>query len=841
MQQRNFLLFFVLSFLLFIGWLELKRALWPPPPKDETAEVKKSADAPEKRPDKPPEKSPEKPPERPPEWPVTVAETPADRLHTLGSADAASPYHLRVLLDPRGASVRSVLLNKFQAADERGRPTSEPLELIPEDANRTNPSYLLFHFKEGKDPGKGDDAPLNTLGLVEWEVVEPPVEEKLSDGRTQQRISFRTKKPVQGVEITKTYTLTERDYHLGLEVKLERKDAWGDNTFRYQLTGGHGLPIEGKWYTGTFRNALIARVDNGSVTRDLQDLRQIALWEGGADVIRDGNKLLQYAGVAIQYFASVIVVDDQQKATDFLHQARPTLETSVTKGVIKSIDQGSLATFGASSIGLMGAPLGQGPLLAASAAFPGRAYKSFALTVDNKERFFFVTESSALWDTLSAHKPGDRVAVIHHTDPNGVPIATEIGDHDSTQPLWIDDITVRVATEPQDLKPNKPVTHKYLLYNGPVKPMLLGLVRGDAEVPSEVVERYVDTLHLNTLTDYHSPGWMGSFASFIGWTKLVIFFTNLLHWVLAKLYVLLPSHGLCIVLLTVLVRSLMFPLSRKQALVGIKMQALAPELKKLQEKHKDDRQALGMAQMELYRKHGVNPFGTCWLMLLQMPIFMGLYFCLQESIQFRLAAFWPWITNLAAPDMLWEWGERIPFISRPEDYGGFLYLGPYLNLLPVIAVALMIAQQKMMTPPPTDEQQEMQQKIMKYMMVFIGLMFYKVAAGLCIYFIASSVWGFAERKLLPRRDLAPGAATTEAAAPRPTARPTGDGITTSPVPSTTSFTAASPKAGKGNRAKRRQDRAVRGSESSASGGTSLLSRLREWWAEVRRQAEKKER
>ena len=63
----------------------------------------------------------------------------------------------------------------------------------------------------------------------------------------------------------------------------------------------------------------------------------------------------------------------------------------------------------------------------------------------------------------------------------------------------------------------------------------------------------------------------------------------------------------------------------------------------------------------------------------------------------------------------------------------------------------MIVQQKMMTPPPADEQQAMQQKMMKYMMVFFGLMFYKVAAGLCLYFIASSVWGFCERKLLPKK------------------------------------------------------------------------------------------
>ena len=114
-----------------------------------------------------------------------------------------------------------------------------------------------------------------------------------------------------------------------------------------------------------------------------------------------------------------------------------------------------------------------------------------------------------------------------------------------------------------------------------------------------------------------------------------------------------------------MVRAMMFPLSRKQAMMGIKMQALQPQLKELQEKHKDDKQAFAADQMRIFRKNGVNPFGSCWVMLLQMPIFMGLYFSLQESIHFRLAPFWPtWITNLAAPDMLFEWGKHIPLLSR---------------------------------------------------------------------------------------------------------------------------------------------------------------------------------
>src|SRR5262249_31353476 len=145
-------------------------------------------------------------------------------------------------------------------------------------------------------------------------------------------------------------------------------------------------------------------------------------------------------------------------------------------------------------------------------------------------------------------------------------------------------------------------------------------------------------------------------------------------------------------------------------------------------------------------------------------------------------------------------------ISRREDQGSFLYLGPYFNLLPVVAVALMIVQQKYLTPPPTDEQQEMQQKMMKYMMIFFGLMFYKVAAGLCIYFIVRSLWGLAERKLLPK------------------AKP----ATASTVPGV-----QAPSAGK--------QAVVRAKARSSANGQAngLLQKLRHMWEELLKQAEKK--
>src|SRR5437773_12006766 len=129
----------------------------------------------------------------------------------------------------------------------------------------------------------------------------------------------------------------------------------------------------------------------------------------------------------------------------------------------------------------------------------------------------------------------------------------------------------------------------------------------------------------------------------------------------------------------------MHPISRKQAQTSIRMQAIMPEIKKLQAKHKGDRQALAVEQMAPYRKHGVHPLGSCWIIFLQMPIFLGLYYALQESIHFRLASFL-WMDNLAAPDMVVWWHAKIPLwdsISSPVPEGGFLYLGPYFNLLPI--------------------------------------------------------------------------------------------------------------------------------------------------------------
>jgi YidC/Oxa1 family membrane protein insertase len=192
----------------------------------------------------------------------------------------------------------------------------------------------------------------------------------------------------------------------------------------------------------------------------------------------------------------------------------------------------------------------------------------------------------------------------------------------------------------------------------------------------------------------------------------------------------------------------MFPLSRKAAKNAQMMQELAPEMKRIAEKYKDDMQKRAAAQKELFAKHNYNPFGGCLLMFLQLPIFIGLYRALSVDIELRQASLIPglhWCSNLAGPDMLWYWKPYLPAFLAGENG----WLGPYLNVLPIVTIVLFLLQQKMFMPPATDEQTRLQQQMMKFMMVFMGLLFFRVPSGLCVYFIASSLWSVAERKMLP--------------------------------------------------------------------------------------------
>jgi YidC/Oxa1 family membrane protein insertase len=284
-------------------------------------------------------------------------------------------------------------------------------------------------------------------------------------------------------------------------------------------------------------------------------------------------------------------------------------------------------------------------------------------------------------------------------------------------------VSFRLTTSPAPIEPGAALKHDYVVFFGPKDPDVLAQYKLDA------------------LLEY---GW----TIFALPAKLLLHVLNGLHWL--TVLVGIPNYGIAIILLTVIVRTCMIPVSLKQARSAAKMQELAPEIQKIKDKFPDDPMKQHQAVQELYKKHDFNMFGGCLPVFIQLPIFIGLYRCLSVDIDLRDAALFPgfsWASNLAGPDKLFYWKDWVFSFIGDEADG---WLGPFFNVFPLITVALFLVQQKMFTPPATDEQTKMQQQMMTYMTVFMGLLFFKVPAGLCIYFITSSLWGICERKLLPK-------------------------------------------------------------------------------------------
>lgn len=182
------------------------------------------------------------------------------------------------------------------------------------------------------------------------------------------------------------------------------------------------------------------------------------------------------------------------------------------------------------------------------------------------------------------------------------------------------------------------------------------------------------------------------------------------------------NWGVDIIVLTILVKILFWPLTRKSFSSMRDMQKLQPEMARIREKYKDDSQKMNTEVMELYKRHGVNPLGGCLPMVLQIPVFIGLYQLLQNTIQLRHASFAWWITDLAAPERLYIMGYGIPVLT--------LLLG-----------ASMFLQQKL-SPQAGDPNQ---QKIMMFMPVVFTFMFIGFPAGLTIYWLTNNLLTIAQQ------------------------------------------------------------------------------------------------
>ena len=203
-----------------------------------------------------------------------------------------------------------------------------------------------------------------------------------------------------------------------------------------------------------------------------------------------------------------------------------------------------------------------------------------------------------------------------------------------------------------------------------------------------------------------------------GWLTII---AAPLFWLLTFLQGWVHNWGIAIILLTVLIKLAFFPLSAASYRSMAKMKVVAPKLEKIKQQYGDDKERLHKAMMELYQTEKINPVGGCLPMLIQIPVFISLYWAILASVELRYAPFFGWINDLSAPD-------------------------PYY-LLPLIMGTSMIIQSKLNPAPPDP----IQAKVMQIMPVVFSIVFFFFPAGLVLYSVVNNILSIAQQWFITRR------------------------------------------------------------------------------------------
>lgn len=254
------------------------------------------------------------------------------------------------------------------------------------------------------------------------------------------------------------------------------------------------------------------------------------------------------------------------------------------------------------------------------------------------------------------------------------------------------------------LVPNEPFVRDYHYYIGPKK---VAVLKQFGLHQTEVMEL----------------GWFAPIGKFL----LVVM--NFIHDHLWP-----HNYGLAVMLLTIIIRVMFWPLTHKGTESMKRMQELQPLMKEIREKHKDNSQKQQQAMMALYKEHKVNPMMGCLPMVIQIPVFIGLFYVLRSAIELRYADFL-WVQDLSEPERLLEFGFTIPVLGWDA-----------LNVLPFIMTATTFLQQKL-TPSTGDSSQ---QKMMMFMPVMMLFFLYNFASGLVLYWTTNNCLMIAQQ-LLQRR------------------------------------------------------------------------------------------
>jgi len=223
-------------------------------------------------------------------------------------------------------------------------------------------------------------------------------------------------------------------------------------------------------------------------------------------------------------------------------------------------------------------------------------------------------------------------------------------------------------------------------------------------------------------------------AIYFGWFD---FIAKPCLWLMNFLHDLIPNYGVAIIILTLLVKGILWPLGNKGYKSMNEMKKIQPLMTDIREKYKDDKARMNQEIMNLYKTYKINPVGGCLPMILQIPVFFALYRMLYEAIELRHAPFFGWINDLSAPDRLFHFGFSIPFMEPP--FG--------IPVLTIIMGVTMFIQQKM-SPPPGDPAQA---KMMMMMPVVFTFIFINFSSGLVLYWLVNNVLSIAQQYYISKK------------------------------------------------------------------------------------------
>ena len=277
---------------------------------------------------------------------------------------------------------------------------------------------------------------------------------------------------------------------------------------------------------------------------------------------------------------------------------------------------------------------------------------------------------------------------------------------------------------------------------------VMALTYQDDGVVSAQYRQTVPPVQPQTLATFHYTLYMGpkdidilksigsnlDHAVYFGWFD---FIARPCLWLMKHIYQIIPNYGISIILVTLIIKLLFWPLGTKSYKSMGEMKKIQPLMTEIREKYKNDKKKMNEEMMGLYKTYKVNPLGGCLPMLIQIPVFIAFYRMLYQAIELRHAPFFLWIDDLSAPERLFSFDFSIPLMQPPTG----------IPVLTIIMGATMFLQQKMQ-PSPGDPAQA---KMMLLMPIFLTVIFINFPSGLVLYFIVNNLFSIFQQHYVTRQ------------------------------------------------------------------------------------------